>query len=143
MLKKAALAVFGLALALSFSAPKAQAEVHVGVAIGTPAVYGSVAVLPASHAYYGPNAAYYGSTPYAYYDGGSYAYYDSAPAYYDNPYTTTYGGIYYGSNRYSYAPTYSNGWRDRDYSRHGREYRNYDSRRGHEGGHEKHGRGRW
>ena len=130
MLKKAALAVFGLVLALSFSAPKAQAEVHVGVAIGTPAVYGSVAVLPASHAYYAPNAAHYDSTPYAHYDGGSYAYYG-------NPYTT-YGTTYYGSNRHYYAPTYGNGWRDRDYSRHGREYKHYDSRR-----YDKHDHDRW
>jgi hypothetical protein len=133
MLKKAALAVFGLVLALSFSAPKAQAEVHVGLAIGTPAVYGSVAVLPASHAYCGPNAAYYDSTPYTYYDNSTpYAYYDNGGsyAYYDNPYTT-YGTAYYGSNRYYSAPAYGNGWRDR-------EYRHHDSERSHEGRHENH-----
>jgi hypothetical protein len=39
MLKKAALALFGLVLAMTFMAPpKAVAQVHVGVGIGTPVV---------------------------------------------------------------------------------------------------------
>ncbi len=139
MLKNAALAVFGLALALSFSAPKAQAEVHVGVAIGTPAVYGSVAVLPASH------DAYYGS--YGYYDNGDYdnGYYDNAPYdYYNyNAYPYTSGGTYYDSGRY--APSYGRHWRgDRDYyGRHHHERRDYNWGRKHERWHEKHDRDRW
>src|ERR1700687_3268791 len=45
MLKKAALALFGLVLAMTFMAPpKALAQVHVGVAIGEPEV---VVVQPA------------------------------------------------------------------------------------------------
>jgi hypothetical protein len=50
MLKKAAVAGFGLILAMSLAAPrKAAAQVHVGVgvSIGTPDVYGAVVVQPA------------------------------------------------------------------------------------------------
>jgi hypothetical protein len=48
MLKKAALAVFGLILAMTFVAPtKATAQVHVGVAIGGPVV-----VQPAPYVQY-------------------------------------------------------------------------------------------
>ena len=131
MLKKAALAVFGLVLALSFSAPKAQAEVHVGLAIGTPAVYASAAVLPACH-----NSTY-GS--YGYYDNG---YYDNnAPyGYYDNSYA--YNGTYYDSGGYYYAPTYRKNWRDHDYDRR-HEYRRDKGEREHDRWHEKHDRDRW
>ena len=39
MLKKAALALFGLVLAMTFMAPpKAMAQVHVGIGIGVPVV---------------------------------------------------------------------------------------------------------
>ena len=129
MLKKAALAVFGLVLALSFSAPKAQAEVHVGVAIGTPAVYGSVAVLPVNHN--------------TYYE--SYGYYDNAPnayAYYDNPYAT-YNGTYYDSGRYYYAPNYRKHWRGREYGRDRHEYRHNEWERNHERWHGKHDHDRY
>ena len=131
MLKKAALAVFGLVLTLSFSAPKAQAEVHVGVAIGTPVVYGSVALVPAHNTY----------ESYGYYDNG---YYDNAPyGYYsyDNPYA--YGGTY--NNRYYYTDSYRKHWRDRDDSwRHRRhEYRREKYEREHDRWHDKHDRDRW
>ena len=132
MLKKAALAVFGLVLALNLSAPKAQAEVHVGVAIGTPAVYGSVAVLPASHDTYYESYGYYDNAPYGY-----------AQSYTYNPYTT-YGGTYYDTGRYSYAPAYRNHWRDRDYYGRHRHERLHDKlERKHERWHEKHDHDRW
>jgi hypothetical protein len=135
MLKKAALAVFGLVLALSLSAPKAQAEVNFGIAIGTPGVYGSVAVLPASH------DTYYGS--YGYYDNG---YYDNAPyGYYDNQYNPyAYGGTYYDSNRYYYRDGYRKHWRHRDdHWRHRHEYRHDKYEREHDRWHEKHDHDRW
>jgi hypothetical protein len=48
MLKKAALALFGLVLAITFMAPpKAMAQVHVGIAIGAPVV-----VAPAPYVEY-------------------------------------------------------------------------------------------
>jgi len=130
MLKKAALAVFGLVLALSFSAPKAQAEVHVGLAIGTPAVYASAAVLPACH------TATYGS--YGYYDNG---YYSNAPyGYYDNSYA--YNGSYYDSGGYYRGPVYRSNWRDHDYDRR-HAYEHEKLERQHDRWHEKHDRDRW
>ena len=130
MLKKTALAVFGLVLALSFSAPKAQAEVHFGVAVATPAVSASVALVPAHNTY----------ESYGYYDNG---YYDNAPyGYnsYNNPYA--YGGTYYNSDRYYYRGGDRRYWRDRDdYRRH--EYKRDKREREHERWHDKHDRDRW
>lgn len=71
MLKKSALALFGLVLAITLmSPPKAAAEVHVGVQIGVPVVpYGAVVVRPAPYVAYG--SPYYVATRWnsGYHDG--------------------------------------------------------------------------
>jgi hypothetical protein len=70
MLKKAALVLFGLTLAVTLmTPPKAQAQVHIGVRIGSPEPYGTVIVQPAPYVVY--DEPYY-STHYwnsGYHDG--------------------------------------------------------------------------
>jgi hypothetical protein len=97
MLKKAAVAVFGLILAITFFAPaKAAAEVHVGVAIGAPVAYG---------AYVQPYGTY--EQPYVAYEQPYVAY--------EQPYVTyaqpVYGG-YYGEGRWDRGHHY--GWRNHE-----------------------------
>jgi hypothetical protein len=131
MLKKAALAVFGLVLAMNISTSRAQAEVHVVAAIGAPAVYAGVAVQPVRY-------GYYNDAPYAAYNQAPYAY-DYAP-------NGAYAGPYYGSDQYYgagqyYAPDYSHQWRK--HRHHHRVYRDHRWERKHERWHEKHRRDRW
>ena len=53
MLKKIALSVFGLVLAFTLmTPPKAAAQVHIGVRIGSPEPYGMVVVQPAPYVVY-------------------------------------------------------------------------------------------
>jgi hypothetical protein len=53
MYKKAALALFGLVFAVALIAPpKATAQIHIGVRIGSPEPYGMVVVQPAPYVEY-------------------------------------------------------------------------------------------
>ena len=130
MLKKAALAVFGLVLAMNISTSKAQAEVHVVAAIGAPTVYAGVAVQ---------------SARYGYYDDAPYAAYNQAPYAYDNAPNGAYAEPYYGSDQYGagqyYAPAYSHEWRE--HRHHHRACRDDRWERKHERWHEEHRRDRW
>jgi len=131
MLKKAALAVFGLVLAMNISTSKAQAEVHVVAAIGAPTVYAGVAVQ---------------SARYGYYDDAPYAAYNQAPYAYDNAPNGAYAEPYYGSDQYygagqNYAPAYSHEWRE--HRHHRRACRDNRWERKHERWHEEHRRDRW
>ena len=134
MLKKAALAVFGLVLAMNITTSKAQAEVHVVAAIGTPTVHASVALHPARYRYDGAPYAAYNQAPYAYNNvpNGAYAgSYDGSEQYYGPD-------QYEGSDRY-YGSAERHEWREHGYRDHDRGCRH--GKRGH---HEHHRYGdRW
>jgi hypothetical protein len=119
MLKKVALAVFGLVFALALTAPQAQAEVHFGVAIAAPGVYGAVAVHPAHY-------VAYDNAPYTAYNAAPYAYYDAAP-------NGAYAEPYYGSSpNYYYGPAERHEGREREYRRGCRDNRWEHERHEHE-----------
>jgi hypothetical protein len=118
MLRKAALAVFALVLAMTLTSQKAEARVHVGVFIGVPAAYGAVVVQPAPYARYS-QPVYQGP----YYDG-SYYVAQPAPAYY--------GGYYYGARRdwgerWEHGCSHHGRWREGDRWEHHRRW-DYDDR---------------
>ena len=74
MLKKVTLALFGLVLAVTLATPpKASAQIHFGVRIGSPEPYGTVIVQPAPYMEY--DEAYYGSHNWnsGYHDGYYYS----------------------------------------------------------------------
>jgi hypothetical protein len=112
--KKIALAVFGLILAMTLTAPqKAQAAVHIGVAIGAPVAYGGIEVAPAPYAYYGAPA---------YYDAPAYDqpyverdYYPAYPGYYDR------GGCHRGE-RWEHRRWREHEWREHEWREHHRHW---------------------
>lgn len=103
MLKKAALALFGLVFAVTLmTPPKAEAQIHIGVRIGSPEPYGMVVVQPA---------------PYVAYDDAYFVSHNWNSGYHD--------GYYYGhGNRYRRDDRgyrhYDNRYRD---ARHDRDHR--------------------
>lgn len=103
MLKKAALALFGLILAIGLISPsKAAAEVNVGVAIGAPGVYGAVNVAPAPYVDYPEPYVYSNSEPYVY--SQPYVTYQAPVSY----------GAYYSGPYWRHDHGCHRGWRDRD-----------------------------
>lgn len=121
MIKKAALAIFGMVLAVTLTTPaKAGPRIHIGVQIGSPEPYGVVVVQPA---------------PYVVYDDVYFVSHDWESGYHE--------GYYYGNGcRYRRDDRgyrhYDNRYRD---GRHEWKHRDHgDHDRGH-GGHEKHDRG--
>jgi hypothetical protein len=107
MLKKAALALFGLVLAFTLIAPpKAEARVHIGVSIGSPEPYGVVVVHPAAYVEY--NDAYFVSHNWnsGYHDGYYYGH--------GQRYRRDDRGYRHYDNRYR------DGRHDRDHGHHGR-----------------------
>lgn len=111
MLKKAALALFGLVLAMTFvTPPKATAQVHVGIAIGAPVV-----VAPA---------------PYVEYDEPYFVTHDWNSGFHDGYYYG--GGTRYRMDEHGHRQ-YDNRFRD---GRSARVQRAHD--RGHDHGHDDH-----
>jgi hypothetical protein len=85
MLKKAALALFGLVLAITFMAPpKAMAQVHVGIAIGAPVVVAPAPYVEYDEPYFVAHNWSYGFHDGYYYGGGTRYRMDHGHRQYDN-----------------------------------------------------------